>query len=207
MEKNRKAERAGLLVVEGKDEYNFFTSLIRHLSLTDIQIVDVKGKDNFKNEFPLLVQSENFYGIVKKIGFVRDAEEKEATAAFQSICGILKTYDLPVPHAPNTVIGQNGRKAAIFIMPNNKDSGMLEDLCIESRKTDPVWNCVEAFIKCYCPLIEKDTYNSSKAKIGAFLSTRVPIEKELGFAAQHHVWDFNNPCFNPVKDFLVNLFG
>jgi hypothetical protein len=92
-------------------------------------------------------------------------------------------------------------------MPNNKDSGMLEDLCIESRKTDPVWNCVETFIKCYNPLIEKDKYNISKAKIGAFLSTRVPIAYSLGVAAQEHVWDFDNPCFNQVKDFLGKLFG
>jgi hypothetical protein len=92
-------------------------------------------------------------------------------------------------------------------MPNNKDSGMLEDLCIESRKADPVWNCVEAFIRCYDPLIEKNKYNISKAKIGAFLSTRVPIVNSLGVAAQDHIWDFDNPCFNSVKDFLTNLFG
>jgi hypothetical protein len=207
MEKNRKAEKPNILAVEGKDEYNFFTALIKHLNLTDIQIEDIGGKDKFKLEFPLLAQSENFYGIVKKIGFVRDAEEKEAVAAFQSICGILNTHNLPVPQTPNTITDKDGKKVAIFIMPNNKDSGMLEDLCIESRKTDPIWNCVEAFIKCYDPLIEKDKYNISKAKIGAFLSTRVPIVNSLGIAAQDHIWDFNNPCFNPIKNFLTKLFG
>jgi hypothetical protein len=207
MAKNRKAEKPNILAVEGKDELNFFTALIEYLHLTDIQIENIEGKDKFKLEFSLLVQSERFYDIVKNIGFVRDAEKNEATAAFQSISGILNTFNLPAPQTPNSVIDQDGRKVAIFIMPNNKDSGMLEDLCIESRKTDPIWHCVEAFLNCYNPLIEKDKYNISKAKIGAFLSTRVPIEKELGYAAQHHVWDFDNPCFNPVKEFLTNLFG
>jgi hypothetical protein len=107
MKKNRKAEKPNILAVEGKDECNFFTALIKHLNLTGIQIEDIGGKDKFKLEFSLLAQSENFYGIVKKIGFVRDAEEKEATAAFQSICGILNAYNLPVPHVPNTVIDKD----------------------------------------------------------------------------------------------------
>ena len=207
MKKNRKAEKPNILAVEGKDECNFFTALIKHLNLTGIQIEDIGGKDKFKLEFSLLAQSENFYGIVKKIGFVRDAEEKEAAAAFQSIYGILNAYNLPAPQAPNTVIDKDGKKVAIFIMPNNKDSGMLEDLCIESRKTDPVWNCVEAFVKCYNPLIKKDKYNISKAKIGAFLSTKTPIVYSLGIAAQERIWDFNNPCFSPIKDFLIKLFA
>ncbi|MDR1971113.1 MAG: hypothetical protein LBQ46_04255 [Treponema sp.] len=207
MAKNRKAEKPNILAVEGKDECNFFTALIEHMHLANIQIEDMGGKEKFRSEFPLLAQSEKFYDIVKNIGFVRDAEEKEATAAFQSICGILNAYKLPVPQEPNALIGQDGRKVAIFIMPNNKDSGMLEDLCIESRKADPVWYCVEAFVKCYNPLIEKDKYNISKAKMAAFLSTRVPIVNSLGIAAQDHVWDFDNPCFNSVKDFLTNLFG
>jgi hypothetical protein len=75
MIKSRKAEKANILAVEGKDEYNFFTALINHLHLTDIQIEDMGGKDRFKNEFPLLAQSEKFYDIVKNIGFVRDAEK------------------------------------------------------------------------------------------------------------------------------------
>jgi hypothetical protein len=181
MEKNRKAEKPNILAVEGKDEYNFFTALIKHLNLASVQIEDMGGKDKFKLEFPLLAQSENFYGIVEKIGFVRDAEEKEATEAFKSICGILSSYNLPVPEAPNTVTDKDGKKTAVFIMPNNKDSGMPEDLCIESRKTDPVWNCVEAFVKCYEPLLEELKRNLPKELFSVCPQSRLLCGQTLHF--------------------------
>jgi hypothetical protein len=165
------------------------------------------GKDKFKVNFPLLANSEHFYDIVKNIGFVRDAEDKEAASAFQSIRGILKSYKLPCPAEPNKAVHENGKNASIFIMPNNRDSGMLEDLCIKSKEADPVWKCVAAFLKCYQPKITKEKYNQSKAGILAYLSTRTPIVNELGLAAQQGIWDFRNPCFDSVKRFLQDLFA
>jgi hypothetical protein len=42
---------------------------------------------------------------------------------------------------------------------------------------------------------------AEKSNILAFLSTRVPIIYSLGVAAQGHVWDFSNPCFDQIKNF------
>jgi hypothetical protein len=206
MDKNIKAEKSNILAVEGKDECNFFTALCRDMRLQDIQIIDIGGKDKFKSRFSLFANSEQFYSIVKNIGFVRDAEEKEATSAFQSVCNILESCNLPYPEKPNKTVHDNGRNISIFIMPNNQDTGSVEDLCIKSKKNDPVWECVESFLKCYQPKIIQKKYNPSKAGILAYLSTRVPIVNELGLAAQQGIWEFDNPCFDSVKSFLQDLF-
>jgi hypothetical protein len=30
--------------------------------------------------------------------------------------------------------------------------------------------------------------------------------RNIGLAAQNHIWDFDHPAFSGIKSFLVNLF-
>ncbi|MDR0644431.1 MAG: hypothetical protein LBG05_05905 [Treponema sp.] len=201
-----KIAEENVLAVEGKDEKNFFAALLKTLDIHNVQIIDVGGKDNFKNKFPVYIQSEGALDRIKNIGFVRDAEEHEAMAAFQSVCSILKKYKLPCPEEPCKITPSNEKKVGVFIMPNNNACGMLEDLCIDSIKETDVFGCVECFIHCYENKVEKDKYNIAKARILAYLSTRIPIVNSLGLAAQQGVWDFSNQCFDDIKKFLKDLF-
>ena len=195
-----------VLAVEGKDEYNFFDVLLKTLSINNVQIIDVGGKDKFKKILSVYLQTERALVRIKSIGFVRDAENQEAAAAFQSICSILRDFGLPSPTEPLKVIEQNGKKVSIFIMPNNNDCGMLEDLCLASIQGTDVYGCVKCFVNSYEDKIEKEKYNEAKAKILAYLSTRVPVVQSIGIAAKQNVWDFSNPCFNDIKKFLKELF-
>jgi hypothetical protein len=197
-----------ILAVEGKDECNFFQALLKYENINNIQIIDIGGKDKFKSEFPNLVNSEGF-SEVRAIGFIRDAESQKAESAFSSICGILKKNGLPAPKNINTTINEEDRKIGIFIMPNNIDAGMLEDLCIKSVKTDPIFACVNDYIDCCSPhLSENGTiFNKAKAKIQTYLASQSPIANSLGLAAQKGHWDFKKNCFSGIKQFLHNLFS
>jgi hypothetical protein len=207
MERNIKPESPDVLAVEGKDECNFFDALAKNMGLNEIQIIDVGGKEKFNKTVPLFVNSEQFWDKVKRFGFIRDAEDKEALSAFSSICDVLKHCDLPVPASPLQIAEANGMQTGVFIMPNNQSSGMLEDLCLSSIKNDEVYSCVAAFVQCYEPKIEHNKYIPSKAKLLAYLATRTPIVNSLGLAAQQNVWDFGNPCFDKIKMFLSELFS
>jgi hypothetical protein len=201
-----KIEQKNILAVEGKDEKNFFDALLKNLSIANVQIIDVGGKDKFKHQFPVYLQSDSALNTIKNIGFVRDAEDREAAAAFQSICSVLNDYKLPCPTQIGKVIEYDGKKVNIFIMPNNNDCGMLENLCITSIRETDVFNCVDCFIKCYSTMISKEKFNLPKAEILAYLSTRIPIVNSLGIAAQQNVWDFSHECFSEIKKFLIELF-
>jgi len=201
-----KITEKNVLAVEGKDEENFFKALLETLGIGNVQIIDVGGKDSFRNKFPLYVQSDGALEIIKNIGFIRDAEDHEATAAFQSICGLLQKYGLPCPPELCKIIEQDRKKVNVFIMPNNNQCGMLEDLCMESIKDTDIFHCVKSFIHCYENKIDKEKYNPAKAEILAYLSTRTPIVNSLGIAAQQKVWDFSHACFNEIKNFLIELF-
>lgn len=47
MGKKKEIESSSLLMVEGKDEGNFFKALFSVLGITHVQIEDIGGKDRF----------------------------------------------------------------------------------------------------------------------------------------------------------------
>ncbi|MBW1615880.1 MAG: hypothetical protein JRJ49_04960, partial [Deltaproteobacteria bacterium] len=148
MSKNFKIESKNLLAVEGKDECNFFKALLKNsdINKTKIQIIDISGKNQFADKFDALYIGEGFKRI-KQLGFVRDAEEKPAQSAFQSICGILRKKKLPTPDKPNQVTEKQGLKIGVYIMPDNKEAGMLENLCLQTIKDKPINDCIQNYIQ------------------------------------------------------------
>ena len=188
-----------ILAVEGKDEVNFFKALLKYENIEKIQIEDIGGKDNFKNELPLIINMEGFINVTS-LGFIRDAEQNKANSAFESICKILQENNLPIPDKINSVCEQN-LKTGIFIMPNNIDSGMLEDLCLESIKDQPIFKCVNDYITC-C----QNDISTSKAKVQVYLASKKPIVNSLGLAAQKKYWKFDHKCFSDIKQFLHALY-
>lgn len=109
MNKHIKLQSPRLLAVEGKDECNFFECMLRHMSIENVQLLDIGGKDQFEAGFDLLHNLPKFSDI-GSLGLIRDAEDKKADAAFSSICSTLEKYSLPTPKATNTIIdGKNNQ--------------------------------------------------------------------------------------------------
>ena len=75
-----------LLVVEGKDDKNFFKSLILHLNIPGIEIRDVEGKDNFNVRLPDLLKITDFSNLTH-LAVIRD---ENGDNALVSVCNILK---------------------------------------------------------------------------------------------------------------------
>jgi len=209
MDKNFRINRSKLLAVEGKDECNFFDSFFEHLGFSGIQTVNIGGKNKFRTEFPLLYGLEGFHQITH-LGFVRDAEMHPAQSAFDSVCGILKEYQLPYPVKINSILHDSTKSVGIFIMPDNQGTGMLENLCLESITEMPVQSCLNSFIDCFQrnqTKEEKEVFNEPKARVQAYLATRSPIANSLGMGAQKKYWNFDHYCFDGIRQFLADLFS
>jgi hypothetical protein len=196
-----------ILCVEGKDDLNFFRALLSFENIRNVQVIEAGGKDKFPIRFKTIANEDNF-SETEMIGFIRDAELLPAKSAFDSICSILDSLDIPYPVVPgdiSTCIPNIG----IFIMPDNQKRGMLEDLCLCSVSDYPSAGCIDTFVSCYEKQMtkeEKAKYNPSKAKALSYLATRAPIQNCLGLAALNNFWDFHHRCFNKIKDFLHTLF-
>jgi hypothetical protein len=193
-----------LLGTEGQDEVAFFEELFKHMGMENIvDLREVKGKDNFKNEIRLLKRVTGFSGL-EAIAIIRDAD-KSFTNTFKSIIGVLKRCGLQTPKNPGE-FSLGKPKVGVFIMPDNKSSGALETLCLETVKDAKEMECVNRFIDCANqlenPPKEKDI---AKAKVQAFLAIMPEVPDRLGIGAKKGYWDFDSAELAPLKNFLSEL--
>lgn len=197
-----------VLFVEGDDEAGLFSKLMRIENIQDFQIVKANGKGNIENSLANF-RRESDFSIVRRLGIVRDADQHGASSAFQSISSILQKEGLPCPRSQREIGKSAELWVGTYIMPDNQSSGMLEDLCLQSVQGSVVSTCVDSFIECIVPRLTPDEqakFNPAKAKVQAYLSTRVPLQNSIGRAAQSRHWDFSHPCFDGIKLFLKELF-
>jgi hypothetical protein len=218
-----------VLLVEGKDEMSFFSALILHMSPkatidrvennsqqcivknvlpgVNIEIREVRGKDQFPNVLPLFLMDPGFPQ-VKAYAIIRDADSN-AEATLASIQDLLKRNNQPYPtkNASFKSNGDNTRKVGIFIMPGLPAlKGMLEDLCLLSVKLHPIMPHVTDFMEQVKNTMGKEApKNESKASVQAFLSGMRETVSSLGIAAQKHYWPFDDGAFNDIRNFLEQL--
>ncbi len=192
-------ERSKLLLVEGKDEVNFFDSLINDLGLVDIQIIDFGGKTNYRANIRALPNIPKF-DLVDTIGITRDADNADPINAFQSIRSSLIAANLPLPPSINTFT-TTPVSIGIFILPDNLSHGMLEDLCLRTIEDDPIERCINTYLNCANP----DVTGSSKAKVQCYLAAQEPIVNSLGLGAKASHWNFNSDKFDQIKTFLFHF--
>lgn len=201
-----KLQKSKLLLVEGRDDEEFFGGLLRHLEIDDIQVIPAGGKDQFSNNFQGLIKDSDFPAIIS-MGIVRDADY-DPKATLQSIGNALKRAGLPVPKKVMTKAKQNGSPdVIIMILPNANERGALEDLCLAAVKEDNASTCVERYLSC---LKEQNIAGPkqkwlNKARVRVFLSSKEEPTLSLGIAAQRGYWPFDHNVFDDVKKFLKSV--
>lgn len=190
------------LLVEGKDQENFFKALIGHLSLENIQIQDFGGTKELRNFLLGFVKQPDFR-TVQSIGIVRDAEKSPA-GAFQSVQSSLAKVELPVPQ--NVGVRTNGSPAVtVLIFPDENRPGMLETLICETFANTPLDHCISDFLTCVEDLPEVSVRNPDKARAHAFLATKPEPHCSIGVAALKKYLDLNHNVFCGVRDFLRKI--
>jgi len=196
---NTKIEYPNVLIVEGKDESNFFQSFLNHLHIENFSILPIGGKTQLGDNLVLLIKDPKFH-IVENMGIIQDADS-DPQSTLESIKGHLKNNKLPVP--TDQMIRANGNPSiTILILPGNNRQGMLEDLCLDTVSVDPAIPCVEDYINCLESNITEMPSNIAKAKLHSFLASRKKTGLRLGEAAQKGYWNWESSSLDHVKDFI-----
>ncbi len=192
-----------LLAVEGRDEQEFMERLLEAMKLDGtIEVRNLGGNEQFPSGLKALKAMTGF-GSVEVLGVIRDAEGNPARSAFDSVVTALKGAALPAPAVLGAVAAGPPR-VSVYILPNCRDAGMLEDLCLDAAGGDPAMPCVEAFVECVANL-PGSPRNVSKARMGAFLASRAEFVREVGRAAQKGAFDLDHPAFDGLRSFLRSL--
>ena len=217
--------KSRLLLVEGKEDQEFFIKLGGQLTSTDdwsIQIDQFGGKTKLTDYLIALAQHSKFSQLTT-IGIVRDADFN--TNAFNSVQDAIRNAnndsraELPVPEKVMT-LAKGNRNVIVLIMPSAEREGMLEDLVMDVFKCDPVTTCVDAYFDC---LRQNELSVSQerlpKARLRTFITGKnIDSESEGKDSDRQYLSDvfhmswwreefWDNPVFDPAKAFLTQLLA
>lgn len=210
--KPERIEQRILLLVEGKDECNFFHTLLGHLNLAGFGVRDFGGVGQLRPYLAGLVSAPGFRNVLR-LGIVRDAETSDdpvrtAERAFQSMQSALDNAGLPVPERPAQFTdGEAERPAvAVLILPGGNREGMLETLLCETFAGSEVDRCIDGFLQC-AEESSGPPRRPDKARAHAYLATKPDPHVSVGVAAQKGYWNLEHAALDGVRGFLASLHG
>lgn len=208
---NNTIQKSKLIIGEGLDDLYFLSYYLKFLDIRNIEIRYIEGKFELKNLSSYLKIFNNF-NLLECFALVCDADDISAEEEFNRLNEIfskINTKD-PVPGTnlifPNDInnFSDGTPKIGIFIFPNNRDKGRLEDLFLNCVNDKPGMGCVNPFMDCVFKL-ERHPRIRSKAKALAYLATQKKTIRGIGGAAREGIWEFSTDELNKVKAFVENL--
>ena len=141
---------------------------------------------------------------VKSLGIATDADD-DPKARFASICSALEAVQISAPPFPGALSSGSPATAA-YIFPDNANAGCLETLCAQFLRAKPIWNCIQSLLECAeIPAIP--TSRRDKSGVYAYIATLKKADWLIGQAAGAGIFDWNNPAFKTLQDFLRIVGG
>lgn len=146
------------------------------------------------------------------IGIVLDADSPDLEERWKSVQGKLKNYDYSLPIAPDltgTIVKSPSDYPGLgfWLMPNNRDPGMLEDFCMEMIDTDMI-----ATVEQCLQIAEASGHTSfksvhrSKAIVHTYLAWQDEPGLRLGQAITARVLRSNTQPAKVFAEWLTLLF-
>jgi hypothetical protein len=193
------------VLVEGMEEVLVFNNLVAELQLNEIQARDYGGKDSLRRFLTAFIRHPDF-SKVRSLAVVADADFNVGGTR-DRIRGALQNAGLPHPTDPLTEASAGNLRVSYLILPHSRDQGMLEDVCLDSVRSEPVMECVDQFIECVKGKREDwpKRETESKARVHAYLASLDRPDLRLGEAAAKGLWNFDSAAFDPLKELLRNL--
>lgn len=198
-----------LLVVEGKDEENFFkAALTNHLTIPDIQVLGIGGKTLLTGSL-IALKNDPAFPAVQCLAVIRDADlspinaiATAAPSAFTSVCASLTDpgVQLVCPGAHGQ-FAPGSPRVGVFIMPDGTSDGMLETLCMNAVSSRSEYACVTSFFTCFQAHATLPN-NIHKARAHVWLASRIEPDKRVGEAALAGYWPFAEPAFQDLWNFI-----
>jgi len=207
-----------VLLVEGKNDCHVIRMLCKEHQLSEslFCIYECGGDDYVLPELELRIQSD-LQLRPKVIGIVLDADMPEdkpdIMVRWQQLSDKLEKYGYTLPAQPDkqgTIHPNVGKypRIGIWLMPNNQDTGMLEDFLKKLALPDTLataQSCVK------CAYRRKVTHfkeaHLSKAEIYTYLAWQDEPGKPFGIAITAHTLQPNTEIAHLFTNWLNRLFS
>ena len=216
-----------LLLVEGKEDEQFFIQLGTHLGIIKnwpLHINQLGGVSGLEDYLVAVTRVGSFPKLAA-IGIVRDSDfNTNALRSVQSAIRNANDAESPIKlPVPDDVMKWSGGRPSVgvMIMPSAQREGMLEDLVMDAFQEDPVTACVDLYFQCLRENGGSVLQNKlSKARLRTFVTGKNVSEEADGddtkklflsdvFAMSwwldNNMWD--HPAFDEAKDFLYQILA
>jgi len=202
-----------VLLVEGKDDKHVILSLLQHYHVPEVfAVADCDGIDNLIRDLSLRLTTPTMY---KRIGVMIDADVN-IQGRYNAISNKLKdtgVYDMTQVSlsASGTIIkplDDNYPTFGLWLMPDNRNNGMLEDFVIAlADKDDVLMNEADAVLASLeARSLDKYSPHRSKAKIHTYLAWQKEPGKPMGQAITAKVLNPESESAKVFVKWLINLF-
>ncbi|MGO8671431.1 MAG: DUF3226 domain-containing protein [Capsulimonadaceae bacterium] len=200
-----------VLLVEGKDDCHVVLALCGVLRVPEnFGIYDCGSDMGVLRRLSALIAKEQHPRV---IGVVLDADLPDVSGRWQSITAKLKPYNYVLPLNPSvggTIIDPSADlpRLGFWLMPNNRDIGMLEDFCQEMIPL----TCVSVVNRCIA-IAEADECTTfkeahrTKAVVHTYLAWQDEPGRPLGTSITAEVLRPNTQSARDFADWLTKLFA
>lgn len=187
-----------IILVEGKDDKGIIESICKEEQLDDaIQVIPYVEEGKLTQVLRLLVRDANFEQ-VHHIGLTKDSD-RGAERARQSLESAwnharkeLKALDIPEP------------KCSVFAVPDNRSTGRVEDLCLQSAAFPRVLRCARLMYWC-ARMVSIYRMDRQKSLVAAYLSLMQKSRVPLGASAVKGYWNLRSDAFGPLREFVISI--
>lgn len=97
-----------------------------------------------------------------------------------------------------------GSQTSVFLLPDNANPGMIEDLCFQISKNEALKECIGGFVRCVASL-PIGGVNRSKLAFDAYQSVIDRTQRGIPKAVQNQHFDWESPHLSPLVEFLKAL--
>lgn len=197
------------LLVEGNDDQHVIWALCEKFSIGEnFDVVDCEGIESLLAQIPVRFKQSG----VDTVGVIIDAD-LNIESRWQSIKDTLKPHGFVFPDKlpSNGFVSDNhnGKVIGVWIMPNNKTAGMLEDFMAFLVPDD---DCLMPIVDSVLNEIELANLNNysrvhkSKAKIHTWLSWQEDPGSPMGLAITKRYLSVDENNCSELINWILKLF-
>ncbi|MBL7988094.1 MAG: hypothetical protein JNJ94_08530 [Chlorobi bacterium] len=197
-----------VLLVEGKNDEHLLYALLEHHAVpkNSFRIKDKQGWEKLRRELDVEIDASD----LECLGILVDTDAS-LNGRWQALCDILqKCGYTSIPSQPNalgTIIEQSGKpRIGVWLMPNNKKSGMLEDflqMLIPSENV--LWAYAQRCVEELPERLFSSTHNS-KATTYTYLAWQEQPGQLFSVAVKANSFDANAQPAQELISWIQRLF-
>ncbi|MGL6131037.1 MAG: DUF3226 domain-containing protein [Fusobacteriaceae bacterium] len=194
-----------IIVVEGKTDITFLKYLFKNMKLE----VDIENENNYKAS-PLQI-GKNLY--ISNLEGCNGENRERLRENFQSLLESPENFlkiiyildaDKNFSKVENMIKNLNNEKVSYYIFPNNKDSGMLEDVLLKIATKESLVKLIEdEILQKLKDNDQSEIRKEAKSKMMIYLASSTPLKESLKDALQaKKLWNFSHSSLDEIKIFF-----